>query len=145
MKVIDILKEKKSGVKTISPDKTLKQALRSMIENKVGSLIVTEGENIPIGIITERDILRYIDRMDNWEETVIGDIMTKELIIGLLDDDVEVIMEFMTKNYFRHVPILDEKKLVGIISIGDIIKAQLKDIKTDNRFLSDYITGKYPA
>lgn len=145
MKVIDILKEKKSGVKTISPDKTLKQALRSMIENKVGSLIVTEGENIPIGIITERDILRYIDRMDNWEETVIGDIMTKELIIGLLDDDVEVIMEFMTKNYFRHVPILDEKKLVGIISIGDIIKAQLKDIKTDNRFLSDYIAGKYPA
>lgn len=145
MKVIDLLKEKKSGVKTISPDKILKQALRSMIENKVGSLIVTEGKNIPTGIITERDILRYIDRMDNWEETVIGDIMTKELIIGLLDDDVEVIMEFMTKNYFRHVPILDGRELVGIISIGDIIKAQLKDIKINNRFLSDYIAGKYPA
>ncbi len=145
MKVIDILREKKSGVKTISPDKSLKQALRSMMQDKVGSLIVTERENIPLGIITERDILRYIDRVDNWEKTVISDVMTKKLIIGLPDDDVEVIMEFMTKNYFRHVPILDEKKLVGIISIGDIIKAQLQDIKTDNRFLSDYISGKYPA
>lgn len=145
MKVRDILSQKKSGVKTISPDKTVKQALRSIIENKVGSLIVIKYESIPIGIITERDILRHVDRTDNWEETIIGNVMTKELIIGVPDDDVEVIMGFMTKNYIRHVPILHNKKLEGIISIGDIIKAQLKDTKTENRYLSDYISGKYPA
>jgi CBS domain-containing protein len=79
-----------------------------MVISKVGSLIVTEQEKVPMGIITERDIIRHIALIDNWDKAFVADIMTKNLIIGLLDDDVEVIMEFMTKNYFRHVPILNE-------------------------------------
>lgn len=145
MKVADILKEKGTTVRTISPGKTVGQALHSMIENKVGSLIVTKQEDVPVGIITERDILRHIGSVDTWKETIISEIMTTELIIGFPDDVVEVMMALMTHNYFRHVPILHNKKLAGIISIGDIVKAQLKDIKAENRYLSAYIAGKYPA
>jgi len=145
MKVKDILSGKKSGVITVAPHMTLREALRTMIESKVGSLVVIDDSKNPVGIITERDILRFIDRTLEWSEALIGDIMTKKLIIGLVDDEIEVIMEFMTNNFFRHVPILENKQLVGIISIGDIIKNQLKDIKIENRYLSDYIAGKYPA
>ncbi|MEE9555578.1 MAG: CBS domain-containing protein [candidate division Zixibacteria bacterium] len=145
MKASDILKEKGSMVRTISPDKTVIQALQSMIENKVGSLVVTERGNTPVGIITERDILRHAGRTDAWKETSISKIMTKNLIIGFPGDDIEVIMALMTQNRFRHVPILQDKKLAGIISIGDIVKAKLKDVKAENRYLNAYIMGKYPA
>jgi CBS domain-containing protein len=147
MKVSDLLKKKGSGVYTIEAHSTMNQVLKNMVDSKVGALVVIDSQNSPIGIITERDILRIVNKanMGDWQKTSVGELMTKDIIIGMPDDDVEYIMALMTENRFRHVPIITDGKLGGLISIGDIVKSLLKDIKTENRHLSDYIAGKYPA
>jgi CBS domain-containing protein len=145
MKVKDILAKKGVTVFT-SPDSiTVKEALDSLIMNKVGSLVIVDEDGNPVGIITERDILNLANKDNNWHNLPVNENLTTNFIVGILDDHVEYIMSLMTINRIRHVPIIDEGKLAGIISIGDIVKAQLKDIKAENRYLSDYIMGKYPA
>ena len=147
MKVSDLLKSKGAGVITINDHSTMGQVLKSLIEHRVGSLVVIDSEHNPIGIITERDILRLIDEKETqkWYTQSVGDFMTRDIIIGVPTDDVEYIMALMTENRFRHVPIMADGRLAGLISIGDIVKSLLKNIKAENRYLSDYITGKYPA
>jgi len=147
MKVSDLLRVKGFAVKTVLAGNSMRQVLKSMVENKVGSLVVIDNGNHPIGIITERDIVRLIYNQDSqeWQNKPVNEHMTKDIMIGFPDDDVEYIMALMTENRFRHVPIMAEGKLVGLISIGDIVKSLLKDIKSENRHLSDYISGKYPA
>ncbi|UCE66300.1 MAG: CBS domain-containing protein [Candidatus Zixiibacteriota bacterium] len=145
MKVKDIIAKKGSKVYTGSSSFTVKDALDSLLEHKVGALVIVDDTEFPIGIITEKDILYLACNRENWRDLTVGENMTPDLIIGLPDDDVEYIMSLMTLNRFRHVPILRDGKLAGIISIGDIVKAQLKIVKAENRHLSDYITGKYPA
>ena len=147
MKVSDLLKNKGSGVYTIESHSTMRQSLVNMIENKVGSLVVIDGEHSPVGIITERDILRILPSREpsEWLNMAVREFMTEDIIIGVPSDDVEYIMALMTENRIRHVPIMLEGKLVGLISIGDIVKSLLKNIKAENRYLSNYISGKYPA
>jgi CBS domain-containing protein len=145
MKVKDIIAKKGSTVYTGSSFFTIVDVLNVLLKHKVGALVIVDNAQLPIGIITEKDILYLAFKHENWRNLKVGEYMTARLIIGLPDDDVEYIMSLMTLNRFRHVPILDGGKLAGIISIGDIVKAQLKDVKAENRYLSDYIMGKYPA
>jgi len=145
MKARDIIAKKGSAVYTGSPSLTIREALHNLLEYKVGALVIVDEAQRPLGIITEKDILHLAREHDDWREHTVGDHMTKNLIIGLPDDSGEYIMSLMTINRFRHVPIMEEGKLAGIISIGDIVKAQLKNIKAENRYLTDYIMSKYPA
>ncbi len=146
MKVSDILRNKGTDVLTISHKQTLRDALNLMTNNKVGSLVVIDSGSSPIGIVTERDVLRVVDKKSSsWHSEIVNDVMTENIIISLPDDDIEHVMSLMTKNRFRHMPIVEKGKLAGLISIGDIVKSQMKNIKAENRYLSDYITGKYPA
>lgn len=147
MKAADILKKKGSGVITINSNNTVLEALGNMIDNKVGSLVVVDSDSSPIGIITERDITRFVYSKANndWLKTIVVEVMTENIVVGVPNDDLDYIMALMTQNRFRHVPIVEDGKLVGLISIGDVVKAHLKNVEAENRYLSDYITGKYPA
>ena len=147
MKAADILKKKGSGVITINSNNTVYKALGNMIDNKVGSLVVVDSDSSPIGIITERDISRLVYSKANSDslKTTVVDVMTENIVVGVPDDDLDYIMALMTQNRFRHVPIVEDGKLVGLVSIGDVVKAHLKNVEAENRYLSDYITGKYPA
>ena len=147
MKVSDLLKSKGSGVYTIESHSAMNETLKYMLDNKVGSLVVIDSRHSPVGIITERDILRIVQTQpdDNWRKAAVRDFMTKDILIGVPTDEIDYIMALMTENRFRHVPIMSEGKLVGLISIGDIVKSMLKDIRAENRHLEDYIAGKYPA
>ena len=151
MRARDILLEKGTEVVTIDVGQSIHDAICKLNEHGIGALIVTgEGEEI-VGIITERDILRmcgdHCVRL-NWlptqEETscpsLVQDAMTKDLVIGVPDDDPNYIMGVMTKNHIRHLPILDEGSLVGIISIGDLVNAHLEEKVFKNRTLKDYIS-----
>jgi CBS domain-containing protein len=75
----------------------------------------------------------------------VKEIMTKKIIIGDPEDDLDKVEVIMTENRIRHLPIIKDNKLAGIISMGDVVKAQLKNIHVENRFLKEYIVGKYPA
>ena len=145
MKVKDIIAKKGSTVFTSPVSITVKEALHRLIDNKVGSLVIVDDSENPVGIITEKDILHLVSKGGEWHDLPVRSNMTTEIIIGIPDDHVEYIMSLMTINRIRHVPILDDGKLAGIISIGDIVKAQLKHIKAENRYLNDYIMGKYPG
>jgi len=145
MKVKDILKAKRGPVISIEPHRTLKDAMDTIMKNKVGALLVMEGETLE-GIITERDLFReYHQTGDKALSRKIGEVMTTDLVVGLPEDDIEAVQALMTNNRFRHLPIMQDKKVCGIVSIGDVVKILAVNLKIENRYLKDYITGKYPA
>ncbi|MCH9032746.1 MAG: CBS domain-containing protein [candidate division Zixibacteria bacterium] len=142
MKVSDLLGRKGARVSTIHPEKSLRSAMGVMIDEKIGALPVVCKDGGLVGIITERDIFRFLYHdIDAFGKKVVADIMTQELIVGIPEDDIEYIAEVMTKNRFRHVPIVEKEYLKGILSIGDIVKARTEDTKATNRYLMEYISG----
>jgi len=152
MQIRDILQVKGTEVVTISTGQTIHDAIGKLNEHSIGALVVTgEGEKI-VGIITERDVLQIcgntcvrLTEAKAPEQSdcpcLVQDTMTKELIIGIPDDDVNYVMGIMSKNHIRHLPILDSGSLVGIISIGDLVNAHLEEKVFENRTLRDYIQG----
>jgi len=146
MLVKDLLKKKEREVITIEPSVKILEAMGKLIDDKISCLLVMDSADKLTGIVSDKDIFHtvYKDR-ENFHEYTVSDIMTIDLIIGLLDDDINYIAGIMTQNRVRHVPILEKDKLVGLISIGDIIKAQMKYMQIENRYLKLYIDGGYPG
>lgn len=146
MKAKDILDAKGSRVVTCHEDNTLMDALAIFAANKIGSLIVVDSHDKIQGIIAPRDILIVV--LKNYErvKTIkVNEVMTRDLIVATVDDDLDYLQHIMTVNRVRHVPILDGSDLQGIVSIGDVVKAQTDEKEVENRYLKDYIEGKYPA
>lgn len=140
MKVCDILHTKGTDVITTTPDATLHEALRTLVMSRVGALVVLNPPGKVVGIITERDLLRLCAaRNDEIDRLCVADWMTTDLIIGVPTDEVGYIMGIMTNNRIRHLPIMADGRLEGIISIGDVVKAQLEETAFENRYLKDYI------
>ncbi len=145
MKVKDILEKKGYNCFTLAPQHTVKEAMELIAEKKIGAIVI-ETEGSPVGIITERDIFRLVaSHNEEAFEKPIEEYMTKNLIVGLPEDDIDIAMAYMTNNRFRHLPIIEDNRIVGIISIGDLVKAEVKNLKVENRYLQDYIVGKYPG
>jgi CBS domain-containing protein len=111
-----------------------------MVTHHIGSLIVLDDQGQVIGIITERDILRECTARSEQVKTIlVQQVMTKDLIISVPADEVGCVMGVMTQNRIRHLPILDGGRLKGLISIGDVVKAQLEATESENRYLREYI------
>ena len=146
MKVKDLLRDKGDVVYTIAPEKSLSGAVALLNQHKIGALVVADGKGTILGILTERDILHCVEK----KASVLGQIpvseeMTKDLLIAVPDDDVDYVMTIMTENHIRHVPVVHEGRLAGLISIGDVLKIRLEQCEFEARHLHDYITGKYPG
>ncbi|MFA5512910.1 MAG: CBS domain-containing protein [Candidatus Kapaibacterium sp.] len=142
MKAKDILLKKGLEVITIGDRKTLGEALRVLVNNNIGVLPVLSTEGKLIGILSERDILRKAaSTPDTFMNTLVSDVMTKRIIYADYDDDIDYIESIMTLNKVRHLPIMKDKIITGLISIGDVVKASLSDKKYENKYLLDYIAG----
>lgn len=124
MKINSILSTKSSVVITTGPSQKVMSAMVTMADHNIGALVVTNNAGRVVGIISERDIVRMAVQREDVFDLVVADVMTREVIIGLPEDDVISVAHTMTEKRFRHLPILDQGELVGIISIGDILKAQ---------------------
>jgi CBS domain-containing protein len=140
-KVSDILGRKGTRVVFIGPELTLRQALNTMVDNKVGALPVKHNLGDILGIITERDLMREVYNHTDLEKQLVGDVMTQNIITTRRDDGIDTVMEQMTENRFRHVPVIEQGRLVGIISIGDLVKSQLSHLKQQVEELKDYVAG----
>ncbi|OGU11600.1 MAG: hypothetical protein A2X61_16600 [Ignavibacteria bacterium GWB2_35_12] len=142
MKVRDILKTKGPEVFTIGEDKTLSEAISILVNNKIGVLLVLNNEAKIMGILSERDIIKegYKNPETCWKSKV-GDVMTKKVIVVEAEDEIDYVETVMTENRIRHLPVVHNKVLVGLISIGDIVKIQLSSTRYDNKYLMDYISG----
>jgi len=150
MRIRDILNEKGGQVVTIDANQSLHEAIDRLNKYGIGALIATTAGNEVVGIITERDILRkcgdhsgLLDKPtaeNNIFLSLIRDVMTKKLVIGVLDDDPDYVMGVMTKNRIRHLPIMENGKLAGIVSIGDLVNAHLEEKVFTSRTLKNYIS-----
>ena len=146
MTVADVLRSKGSRVITIRPDSTLADAIRTLVHNGVGSLVVSDEKDRVLGLITERDVLRENARnFDKLEGRKVAEVMTQDVIIGFVEDSLDYVMALMTEKRIRHLPIMSHGRLVGIVSIGDVVKAKAREAEVEIRHLTDYITGKYPG
>ena len=152
MRISDILNEKGSGVVTVGADQTIHHAISKLNQHRLGALVVTGEDDAIAGIITERDILRVCgSRCGRLNEasvqgeancpSLVQDAMTKDIVIGVPDDDLNYAMGIMTKNRIRHLPIMENEKLVGIISIRDLVNAHFEEKVLENRTLKEYIQG----
>ena len=139
MRVHEILKGKGDSVYQISPDATMAEAVDRLVKFNIGSLLVTNGESI-VGIITERDVLKAIaGGTKALGDLVVENFMTKDLVTGNSNDEVAEIMGLMTSHRVRHLPIIDDDRLAGMISIGDVVKTQYELLAVENHYLRVYI------
>lgn len=148
MKVADLLKTKGQNVISVAPDKSVFEALKTLMDNKISSLVVLDvsASHELIGIITERDIFRAAtEDYESLKTKKIADLMSTKLIVGTLEDDIEYVKGIMTQNRIRHLPIVAKEGLVGMVSIGDIVKFQLQETIVKNRYLEDSVFGKNPV
>ncbi len=146
MKVKDILATKGSRVVTVEKDTSIFDAMLIHSANRVGSLLVVDSDGNILGIIGARDVLMaVINHLDEVKTLTVEKIMSTNLIVGSPDDKLDYILSVMTENRIRHVPIFEGKELKGLVSIGDVVKAQLKETKVENKYLKDYIADKYPG
>lgn len=142
MKIRDILRAKGFDVVTVPPQFPLLDAMRLLVKHNIGSLVVAEDGSVQ-GIVTERDILR-IGAADPQQFRIksVGEVMTKDVVVGVPDDTLDYVMEIMSQNRIRHLPVVDDGWLEGILSIGDVVNALRTRVEAENRHLRDYITGR---
>ena len=146
MQVSEVLRQKGKKVITVRPEDSINLALDKFTKNSVGLLVVVDELEQVIGVISERDILRAAARdLEALKTLSAGDLMTREVIVGLPEDSLEYVMDLMTMRRFRHLPIMAQGKLAGIISIGDVVKSRAHHAEVNVRFLSEYIAGQYPV
>lgn len=141
MQIKNILAKKGMNVITIRPDQTLRDVVALLAKHKIGVLVVVDASGKPAGIISERDIIRVADQNENFFKTRIDTVMTKDVVVGSPDDDLKSVQQTMTQRKFRHLPVMEQGKLIGIISIGDVVKAIVEEYQGEIETLQTQITG----
>jgi CBS domain-containing protein len=145
MKVRDIIRDKGSQVYSIEPNSTVFEAIAEMAEKSVGSLLVMEEGRLR-GIITERDYREKVILEGRTSKTTrVEEIMTSNVHCVAMDKSVEECMAVMTDRKFRHLPVMEDDEIAGVISIGDLVKTIISKQKIEIDNLTSYISGTYPG
>jgi CBS domain-containing protein len=140
MTVRTILSTKGDDVVTIEPTATLDAAIGTLTERKIGALVVLGADRRVIGILSERDIVRALSEKGAAAlKEPLSKVMTRHVVTCGETDTVSAIMERMTQGKFRHVPVVEQDRLIGIVSIGDVVKHRLNEMERDTEALRDYI------
>lgn len=140
MRVANLLEHKSKTIVSASPSTSIDEAMDLLISNKIGCLPVVDDSGELIGIISDKDIFKKIHQTKGeYHSLKVEDVMSAELIVGLPDDDIAYIAGVMDKNWIRHVPIVEGKRVIGLISLRDIIREQAKNIEIENRYLDLYL------
>lgn len=140
MLVHDIIKNQSGPVMTIRTSRSVQHAIDKLVAFRIGSLLVEDDEGILVGIITERDILNECARCsEGLGKTKVKEVMTREMVTGDPTDRVSHLLNVMTENRIRHLPIMDGDRMLGLVSIGDLVKSQLDTMASENQHLREYI------
>jgi CBS domain-containing protein len=140
MTVKTILSAKGSEVITIGPHATLEEAIAVLAKHRIGAVVVLGADQRVIGILSERDIVRALsERGAGALKEPLAQTMTRVVVTCGESDSVSDLMERMTRGRFRHIPVLEQDRLIGIISIGDVVKQRLGEMERESEALRDYI------
>ena len=140
MKIVEVLKAKpEAGVITITPDAGVRELLAKLAEHNVGALIVSsDGETVE-GIVSERDVVRHLHHDGTVVNNTVGAIMTEVVETTAPDSTLDDLMEVMTRRRIRHVPVVKDGVLVGIVSIGDVVKHKMSQLEFERDQLDSYV------
>ena len=142
-RIRDILRRKGEDVYSVGPLATVIDAVNTMNDHHVGSVLVCEGGD-PVGVFSERDVLvRVVAAHRDPRQTLVRDVMTTRLYTAAPDDTLLEVMRLMTDRRCRHVPVMEGENLIGLVSIGDLTKATQYNLRQEVRELSSYIGGPY--
>jgi len=141
MTVAAILKHKGARVETVQPNATVQQVCDLLTSRQIGATVVVGAAGQVVGVVSERDIVQALSKKGPGSLTQsIDEIMTRQVATCQLTDTSEDLMEMMTRGRFRHVPVVEGGRLVGIISIGDVVKRRIEDSELERRTMREYIT-----
>ncbi|MGU3539744.1 CBS domain-containing protein [Methylobacterium sp. A54F] len=141
MTVARILAEKGGSVVTVTPERTLDEAIHLLAKNSIGALVVVDADGHVAGVLSERDIMRVLARLGGGTfDAPISAHMTAKVVTCSRTTTIEEVMQMMTEGRFRHVPVCDDGKLVGLISIGDVVKRRIATVEAEHQAMRDYIT-----
>lgn len=141
MTIRDILRGKGAAVVTVSPDATVLDAMRTLVQHDIGAVVVTEDGEIR-GILSERDVLRAgaVD-VGRLSTARVRDLMTADVVAGVPSADIRAVMDTMTERRIRHLPVVEDGRLCGLVSIGDVVNALRRTTEEEVHYLQAYITG----
>lgn len=143
MKISDILHHKGAEVITVRPDASIRDLVTLLGERNIGAVIVSgDGEQID-GIVSERDIVRHLNELASLQDTDVRAIMTRVVQTTTLDSPVDSLREQMTEARVRHVPVVENGRLVGIVSIGDVVKSSIGQLEFERDQLSRYVNQSW--
>ncbi len=142
MTVRAILNEKGFDVITLKPDVSVKDAVAALAKHRIGAIVVTDGKGVIKGIISERDIVRTLaeDGAEALKHSV-ADLMTANVKVCTENHSVHEVMEIMTRGRFRHLPVERDGKLIGVISIGDVVKRRIEEAQKEAEEIRSYIAS----
>ncbi|MEU8224875.1 CBS domain-containing protein [Kribbella sp. NPDC048915] len=141
MKINDVLRGKGTEVVTISPEATVTELLALLAEHNIGAVVVSPDGTSVAGIVSERDIVRLLHGTPNAGDVRVSAIMTSEVHTCTPDDLIDNLMRLMTEQRIRHVPVVVDGNLAGLVSIGDVVKHRIGELEFEREQLSNYITS----
>ena len=142
MTLKDVLAVKGRRLVTVSAKSSVADAIRTMQAEKVGAVLVPDAEGCPVGIFTERDVVRlYAGGDRDFDRLAVETRMTCSLVVGALSMPVDEALGLMTERRFRHLPVIEDGKLLGLVSIGDLVKAKLDETAQEAQALRAYISA----
>ncbi|HET9565547.1 MAG TPA: CBS domain-containing protein [Mycobacterium sp.] len=140
MRIADVLRNKGGAVATITPETSVSDLLTELAEHNIGAMVVVSAESL-VGIVSERDVVRKLhEHGAELLELPVSEIMTTMVATCAPSDTVNHLNAVMTTKRVRHIPVLENGRLVGIVSIGDVVKQRMDEMETEQRALQDYIT-----
>jgi CBS domain-containing protein len=137
-----VLADKGADVLTTSPDAPVRDAVRRMTDRNVGAVVVLDGE-VLVGILSERDVVRRLAVEPAVLDQQVGEVMTSPVTSCGPQTTTDELMRVMTDGRFRHVPVVEDDRLIGIVSIGDVVKRRLDELETETQQLTEYVSGTY--
>jgi len=140
MNIANILARKGPKVFAVHPQQSIRMAIALLAEHNIGALVVVDEAGKPVGIISERDIMREAARNEQVFSKAVGEIMTRDIIVGMPQDDLVSVGNTMTAKRIRHLPVVDKGNLVGIVTLGDVVKAQRDQYRGEVDTLEIHIT-----
>ncbi|USQ79089.1 CBS domain-containing protein [Ornithinimicrobium faecis] len=137
MRVADILRKKGSSVVTLPSAATVAQLVESLDDHKIGAVVVVDDDRV-VGIVSERDIVHHL-RSGRDQSSTLSEIMTADVHVVTVQDELDQLALIMTERRLRHLPVVEDGVLKGIVSIGDVVKARLEALAAERDHLEDYL------
>jgi CBS domain-containing protein len=142
MRVSDVLASKGSdAIFTIPPEASIRELLDALAERNVGAMVVSDDGETMIGIVSERDVVRKLRDVDNARDVTVASIMTTDVEVAGPDDSFGSLMLAMTEHRVRHIPVIDDGRVIGVLSIGDAVKYRMEQLEFERDQLNKYVSG----